>query len=344
MAVLDLPWPKPAHDARRVLPIFLPYAACPQRCIFCAQDTQSNTSPQRVDTALTTLRHTLDARKNNAMAPVELAFYGGTFTALPEQELSACLTATRTALDQGMALSARCSTRPDALCPDVLHTLRRAGFDTVELGIQSFHTQALHSAQRGYDADTALRACAMVRAAGLRLGVQLMPGMPGVSHAIFLKDVRTALTCGAQLLRFYPCQVLEGTPLAASWRKGAFIPWTLNDTIVTLAKGWLLAYAARVPVIRMGLAPEEGLTAHTLAGPTHPALGALVQGTALHSTVAHAVHRHIHRPLRALYAPRWVQGHFWGHCGALREHWAALGITQGTMFWHTRPALHMYYS
>ena len=206
----------------------------------------------------------------------------------------------------------------------------------VELGIQSFDDAALALAQRGYDGNTARRACAEVRAQGLSLGVQLLPGMPGVSPRTFVHDVATALEQGADLLRFYPCQVLEGTVLAALWRQGGFTPWPLDDTVDALAEGWLLAQRAGVPVVRMGLAPEPGLEEQVLAGPRHAALGALVQAEALCRSVEQAMSTAFPpaAPLSALEVPRFCQGFFWGDKGGLRPRWARLGITAQNLRWH----------
>lgn len=67
------------------------------------------------------------------------------------------------------------------------------GLDLVELGIQTFDDNALLQSRRGYDADTSVQACLTVRSAGLHLGIQLLPGMPGVTPEVFLKDVDQAL-------------------------------------------------------------------------------------------------------------------------------------------------------
>ncbi|MDO5484604.1 MAG: radical SAM protein, partial [Desulfovibrionaceae bacterium] len=229
-----------------------------------------------------------------------------------------------------------CSTRPDCLDAAVLRRLREGGCTTVELGIQSFAPTALALAGRGYDSPMALAACALVREAGLALGVQLLPGMPGVDDGLFLADVRTALSAGAHMLRFYPCLVLEGTPLARWWREGRYRPWDMEQTLAALARGWLLAQAANVPVIRMGLAPEPSLAAAVLAGPVHPALGARVMARALLLAVAAARAEHRPgKPLHSLEVPRHCQGHFWGHRGELREKWGLLGIGPHNL--HFRP-------
>lgn len=277
---------------------------------------------------------------------LEVAFYGGTFTALPSDDFERCLSALMQWRAEGLVARARCSTRPDAPAAR-LHRLAEAGFDTVELGIQSFDARALTQSRRGYSPDTAQQACAAVHAAGLGLVVQLLPGMPGVSPDVFCRDVALALEAGAHMLRFYPCLVLRGTALAQMWREGQYTPWALPETVDALATGWLLAHARRIPVIRMGLAPEPGLAEHILAGPQHPALGALVQAEALCRTVesfvkhAPALPAHVAPNGRVLFVPRLCQGSFWGDKGSLRPRWERLGITKKNVVWHAEDTVEL---
>ena len=277
-------------------------------------------------------RQNLRQRHEGGQPPAELAFYGGTFTALPEHELDACLTMARVALENGWISTFRCSTRPDRVDAPMLERLRNAGCGVVELGVQSFADSALAASRRGYTGATALAACATVLAAGLKLGVQLLPGMPGHTPHDFARDVPTALAAGAHMLRFYPCLVLEGTGLAAMWREGSYVPWSLEPTLDALAQGWLAAMRAGVPVIRMGLAPEDGLVKAILAGPVDAELGGRVKGRALLLAVREALTASDTRQKLlaengfALRLPKAVQGYFWGARGELRPAWATLGL------------------
>ena len=331
-----------------VVPVFLPFRGCPVRCVFCAQDVQTGladakplpgTAAQAVPQVSTGIgqvlneaRQKLRHRHDAGHPPAELAFYGGTFTALPESELAACLDLAREALEQGWISSFRCSTRPDRVDAPTLLRLRSAGCGVVELGVQSFNDSALAASRRGYTGATALAACATVRAAGLKLGVQLLPGMPGHNPQHFAHDVPTALAAGAHMLRFYPCLVLEGTGLAAMWREGSYKPWPLEATLDALAQGWLEAMRAGVPVIRMGLAPEPGLAQAILAGPVDGELGGRVKGRALLLAVREALQapdlrqKFLPESGFALRLPRAMQGFFWGAGGELRPAWAALGL------------------
>lgn len=334
-AVLSLFWPA-VKRARPLYPIFLPYSGCPRRCVFCAQDRQTGRPPRPAQEALREAAAALAGREARGLPAPELAFYGGTFTALPPEQLTACLDFARQMQAEGRSTGLRCSTRPDCVPPPVLARLREAGCRCVELGVQSFADAALRRSRRGYDAAAAREGCRAVRAAGLQLGVQLMPGMPGSTPRAFLEDVRQALALGATCLRLYPCLVLEGTELAERWRAGEFCPWPLDDTLEILADAYVLAQEAGVPIIRMGLAPEDGLQAAVLAGPAHPALGARVQARAL---LRHAARELARAAVPAgvrlsLELPRRLQGMYLGHAGELRAAWRALGVDTGLTRFH----------
>lgn len=319
-----------------IVPVFLPFSGCPTRCIFCAQHVQTGMGHSTSVDTLNKLTVLLDSRQKNNEPPVELGFFGGTFTAMPAPILQACMEVLREYRQRGVVTGARCSTRPDAVNAPVLDMLREAGVGTVELGVQSFADQALLASRRAYDGDCARAACEQVRAAGLRLGVQLLPGMPGVTPNIFLADVDAALHEGAQMLRYYPCLVIEGTDLARLWREGSYVPWALAETVDALSTGYQKAQNAQVPVIRMGLAPEKMLESSVLAGPQHPALGSMVQGLALLRLVVHAL---AGRRAVAATFPRWCQGFFWGHGQSLRSQWSALGLESRTVHWNTENAV-----
>lgn len=340
---LSLPWPPPARATQQpVVPVFIPYAGCPVRCVFCAQHIQTGQKPAPLALTLKAAQTCLQQRAARGLPPAELAFYGGTFTAQPPDALRACLHFFDRACQQGLVTGFRCSTRPDAIDYRRLAQLRESGCSMVELGIQSFDDAALRKACRGYTGQIAQAACHAVTASGMRLGVQLMPGMPGVTPEIFLRDV--ALLCThpatipAHAARFYPCVVMEGTPLAHLWRTGHYFPWTLEQTLDVLAVAWLMALRARLPVIRMGLAPEADLASALLAGPWDPALGSRIMARALLFYVRRTLAELGTAKLLRLEVPRRCQGFFWGARNELRPHWQSLGLAS-TPHWITAELL-----
>lgn len=314
-----------------IVPIFLPFLGCPQKCIFCAQHSQTGVGDIGIDATLQGAREVLQERIIRQAPPVELGFFGGTFTSMSASAMQKCIDLVNEFAHKGAVLTARCSTRPDALSPTLLHTLRAGNFSTIELGIQSFSTSSLQAACRGYTGPQAEKACRMVADAGLQLGVQLLPGMPGVSSEIFINDVRLALTYGAKLLRFYPCLVISGTILAQMWHDAMYTPWTLDTSLAALTEGYILAMTQGVPVVRMGLAPEPSLASQILAGPEHPALGSMVQGRALVQMAEQCLQGRIASKAEVA---RNCQGFFWGHKGELTQRWANMGLTAATLQWH----------
>lgn len=327
---LRIPLPCKRNDNTTIIPIFLPFFGCLQRCIFCAQHRQTGVEAQPLAVELNKVRALLDERLRQGRPPAEVGFFGGTFTCMSASMMQECIDLVLEYRRKGALLGARCSTRPDALNPQVLDMLRAGGFGTVELGVQSFSSSALLEARRGYSGDCARAACRAVCDAGLRLGVQLLPGMPGVNSTTFVNDVQEALECGAQLLRFYPCLVISGTELAQMWQDGLYQPWSLDETLSALARGYGLAQSRGVPVIRMGLAPEKSLLPDILAGPQHPALGSMVQGLALLEAAERALQG---QKAREVAVPRHCQGFFWGHAQSLVPRWAALGIGPQQVLW-----------
>ena len=312
--------------AQRIIPVFLPFLGCPGHCVYCAQDRQTGAGTAGIHAILREF-----CAVSAALSPCgpgesrELAFYGGTFTALSESDRRACLDVLDALRASRSITCARCSTRPDALSPAVLDELLQHGVDLVELGIQSFDDNALSLSRRGYDAASALAGCRAVQKAGAELGIQLLPGMPGSSPDVFLADVKLALSLSPSCLRFYPCLVPEGTVLARWFREGRFVPWTAEETVHTLGEALSLAWQADVPVIRLSVAPEPAFDAVLLAGPRHPALGALIQAEALLISARNAV-KTLGRPPRMLTLPRSCQGFMYGDRGALKERWRELGL------------------
>lgn len=325
--------PEPAPLVRRrILPFFLPQAGCPRKCIFCDQGAQTGIAASSLEKADTKLLALLTARQEREAPPAELAFYGGTFTALPEKWSMRFLERATEHLRKGTLNAVRCSTRPDALRPEMLRRMRDAGLNMVELGIQTFAPEALAASGRGYAPETAMRACGMVRDAGLELGLQLLPGLPGQRQGDFSEDVRRAAALAPDLVRLYPCLVFSGAPLAALWKEGRYTPWGVERAAQILGGALLALWRGRIRVGRIGVAHAPGLEENVLAGPLHPALGAMARSAALFRLVcgeARAFKRIFARAPRGILLPRRYQGEFFGHKGRWRKAYATMGLGEG---------------
>ncbi|WP_224983192.1 elongator complex protein 3 [Geomonas agri] len=261
-----------------LVPFFISHQGCPHRCVFCDQERVAGAAG-----ALPTARQMLGRIEEYHLgAParqLEVAFYGGTFTALPRRDQESLLFPLQPLLHAGILQSVRLSTRPDAIDPDTARFLKQCGVTTVELGVQSLDPEVLMLSGRGHGASEVELSVASLKEAGIEVGIQLMPGLPGDTPQRSLDTLRRALDLAPAFLRIYPTLVIDGTELALRYRAGSYQPLSLAEA-VTLCKEMLAAAGqAGIPVIRFGLQPTSELDSPgvVLAGPYHPAFGQLVE-------------------------------------------------------------------
>lgn len=261
-----------------MVPFFIPHLGCPHRCVFCDQEKVAGAKGV-LPTPGELLAKIEEYRQGAPGRELEVAFYGGTFTALARSDQEQMLAPLQPLLSRGVLRSVRLSTRPDAVDEAGALFLKQMGVATVELGVQSLDPEVLVLSGRGHGVAHVEHAVRALRCAGLPVGIQLMPGLPGDTPQRSLASLELALALQPSFLRIYPTLVLEGTELADRYREGSFQPLSLQEA-VTLCKELLLsARRAGVPVIRMGLQPTAELESPgvLLAGPYHPAFGQLVE-------------------------------------------------------------------
>lgn len=317
---LVLQHPEPPTHSMRVVPFFLPLSGCPGRCIFCDQHAQTGQESRDLETALAALGEMLKVLN----APFELGFFGGTFTGLDRKWQTRFLEVADHFRHSGELAALRISTRPDRVNADSLTWLREQGVDLVELGVQSFTSSVLAMCGRGYSEGEATAGCVHVRAAGLKLGIQLLPGLPGHSPMQWRKDVQHTLSLCPDVVRIYPCVVLAETELARWHARGAFLPWSLEQAVEETAWAVRQFWEQGIRVIRLGLAGEPAMLKRLVAGPWHPAFGNMVRSRVLLELLTERlvpqdrVH-HLRIPVR-------LSGELWGHRGAHKFILAQWGI------------------
>lgn len=277
----------------------------------------------------------LEAAGRAGRGPYELAFYGGVFTGLPDPWPGRFLVEAGRLRQHGLVTRVRCSTRPDACHPARLARLAGAGLDMVELGAQTFDDAVLAEAGRGHDAAATRQAARNVREAGLGLGLQLLPGLPGHTPEAFVRDAAEVAALAPEIVRLHPCLVVAGTRLAARYLAGRYAPWDLEATVEALAGALPVLWRAGARVARIGLAPEPGLADAVLAGPAHPALGGRVRALALYQCLADEI-RALGGPPAGLAAPARFAGQFFGHGRELVPRYQTLGLSPETVRFETR--------
>ena len=260
-----------------IIPVFVPHLGCQHACVFCNQNRISGAEqPATAETVREAIKQAAALPPTGAKR--QLAFYGGSFTAIPLPEQKALLSAAKEALDRGEIDEIRLSTRPDAIDRTVLERLRAYGVETVELGAQSMDEQVLRLSGRGHTAADVERASHMIKEMGFRLILQMMTGLPGDSMEKSLETARRLIALRPAGVRIYPTVIVRDTALYALWKMGRYREHSVEDAIQVCAKLLPLFEEAGIPVIRLGLNPTEELSSGAaVAGAYHPALGELVK-------------------------------------------------------------------
>ena len=145
--------------------------------------------------------------------------------------------------------------------------------------MQSMDDNVLRLSRRGHTREDTLRAAQCLKNAGMGVGVQLMTGLPGDTPDLCEQTARQCADIAPDLARIYPVLVLAGSPLARLYRRGGYVPQTLDEAVAQVAVMAGMLEGRGIPVVRMGLQAGEGLEDEgaVLAGPWHPAFGHLVR-------------------------------------------------------------------
>lgn len=273
-----------------IAPLFVPNQGCPQRCVYCSQGLVTG----REEKALTgpevtgLLSSAAASPRFKKASGAEIAFYGGTFTGLSLEKMEELLEAANAFVGEGGFDSIRVSTRPDALDRKRLDLMRSLGVRTVELGVQSMDDEVLSKSRRGYKAADVHRAVGLLKREGFRIGIQLMPGLPGDSEQRFRETVTAVRSIRPDVVRLYPTVVFRGTRLSSWYAEGRYRPLTLEEAVKWCAEGCSLLESEGIPVIRIGLmiTGSDDPAGDILAGPWHPALGFLVRSKIYRDRIA----------------------------------------------------------
>lgn len=256
--------------------LFVPHLGCPNSCIFCNQKTISGkTEPLKCEdivNAVEIAKQGVYDKENS-----EIAFFGGSFTAIDRNEMVSFLETAKPFVGTDFN-GIRISTRPDCIDEEILSLLKKYGVTAIELGAQSMCDDVLQKNERGHRSEQTEKASELIKQFGFSLGLQMMTGLYGSNRQ---KDVYTAqkfVQLKPDTVRIYPTVVLENTVLCDYYKKGIYIPPTLEEAVDLCSELLKLFYDNSIRVIRLGLHSGGNVEEGFVAGVYHPAFRELCEG------------------------------------------------------------------
>ena len=266
-----------------IIPIFVPHLGCPNDCIFCNQKIISGQKNEMTkEKAKEIIENYLKSMKKEN-AQIEIAFFGGSFTAIPEEKQEELLKVAYEYVKNGEVESIRVSTRPDAITKPILKRLKKYGVKTIELGVQSANNYILKRINRGHTFEDVKKASKMIKWNGFTLGHQMMIGLPESTRLDEINTAKQLIKLKPKMVRIYPTLVIKNTRLEKEYEEGIYKPLSVVQT-VEVCKELVRMFADKnIDVIRIGLQTTDEISkpgnknSEVIAGPYHPALRQLVE-------------------------------------------------------------------
>lgn len=278
-----------------IIPIFVPHLGCPNDCIFC---NQKSISGQKKNMTKEEAKKIIDEHLKsieNEDAQIEIAFFGGSFTAIEPEKQEELLQVAYEYIKSGKVDSIRISTRPDCIDKSTLKRLKKYKVKTIELGVQSANDYILKTSNRGHTFDDVKKASKMIRWNGFKLGHQMMVGLPESTKIDEINTAKVLIKLRPKIVRIYPVLVVKNTKLEEEYKKGNYEPLPLVQAVEICKELVRMFTDKNIDVIRIGLQNTDEITdpsnenSEVVAGPYHPAFRQLVESSMWYDAIVEKI-------------------------------------------------------
>lgn len=278
-----------------IIPIFVPHLGCPHACVFCNQRKISGEQKNvRAEDVRKTIEYYLENFKDDNRL-VEVAFFGGSFTAIDMELQKELLEAANEYIEKGLVNSIRISTRPDAIDKNILKMLKKYNVKTIELGVQSANNYILKRAERGHTFEDVKKASKLINRYGFILGHQMMVGLPESTELDEINTAKALIKLKPKIVRIYPVLVIKGTKLEDEYNNGEYTPLTVVQAVERSKEVANLFNKKKIKIIRIGLQNTDEIcepgskNSEVVAGPYHPAFRQLVEGEMWYDAIIYEI-------------------------------------------------------
>ena len=226
---------------------------------------------------------------------VEVAFFGGSFTAIEKEKQEELLEAVQKYIENKKVNSIRISTRPDCIDKEILKRMKKYHVKTIELGVQSTNNYILKRCKRGHTYEDTKNASKLIRRYGFILGHQMMVGLPESTKQDEINTAKELIKLKPKIVRIYPVLVIKDTELADEYERGDYNPLTVGQAVERCKEIVDLFNRNKINVIRIGLQNTEEISdpstekSSVIAGPYHPAFRQLVESSMWYDSIVNEI-------------------------------------------------------
>jgi oxygen-independent coproporphyrinogen-3 oxidase len=146
-------------------------------------------------------------------------FGGGTPSLLSEKELSLIMDALHKHFNVSPTAEITLEANPEDLSKEQFPLLLKNKINRLSIGVQSLNDNFLHFLNRNHSGTDAYRSIHSARESGFEnISVDLIYGIPHVSHDLWMKDLRQILSLDVQHISSY-CLTIEPGTVFGNWKK-----------------------------------------------------------------------------------------------------------------------------
>lgn len=192
--------------------IHIPF--CLSKCPYCSFVSYPDMNNLHQRYAATLLREAEGMRRTVNVAPLSTLFMGGgTPTILDGMDLAEIVTGCVKLFGLSAEAEISVEANPKTIDPRKLARLRQSGVNRLSIGAQSFNDNELRLLGRPHNAEDALQAVHLARAAGFaNISIDLMYGLPGQTPDSWQSSLKQALALAPAHLSLYELTIEPGTP------------------------------------------------------------------------------------------------------------------------------------
>jgi elongator complex protein 3 len=167
-------------------------------------------------------------------------------------------------------------TRPDWSRRPHIDRMLSYGGTRVELGVQTVYDFIYARVKRGHTTRDTIEATALLKDQGFKINYHVMPGLPGSDKERDLRMVERIVSdpdYRPDMMKFYTCLVMEGTPLHDDYLSGDYVPYSTEETVDLLVR----AKSLLPPWIRTMRIQRDIPTTRIAAGVMRSNMGQMVE-------------------------------------------------------------------